>query len=202
MGAAAIADNGIVDSTVPEGLDDRDRGLVRRIAGQRDMRAFETLYHDYRSRLGPFMYRIVQDRAVHEEVFNDVMMTVWRKCGTYNGKSKVSTWIFAIAYRVCLKSLRGRRPVAELDEADLPGADARPDFERRDLVRHALARLSPEHRLVVELSYFQGNNYREIAGIAGCPESTVKTRIFYARRRLREIMRGLGEQGYAENEHE
>ncbi|MEM9209338.1 MAG: RNA polymerase sigma factor, partial [Pseudomonadota bacterium] len=66
-------------------------------------------------------------------------------------------------------------------------------LEQGDLVHHALSRLSPEHRLVIELSYFQGNSYQEIAAIAGCPENTVKTRVFHARRRLQNIMQDLGE---------
>ncbi len=180
--------------------DGDDRSLIRRIAEGRDVDAFERLYHTYRKRLGPFTFRIVRDAAANEEVFNDVMLTVWRKSHTYNGQSKVSTWIFSIAYRQCLKALRGRSKLA--DEAEVPEAsiDERPALEQSDLVSHALTRLSPEHRLVIELSYFQGNNYREIAAIADCPENTVKTRVFHARRRLKEIVAELGEPATTEKE--
>ncbi|MDJ0938429.1 MAG: sigma-70 family RNA polymerase sigma factor [Woeseiaceae bacterium] len=176
-----------------------DRSLIERIADARDAGAFERLYHDYRRRLGPFMYRIVRDPAANEEVFNDVMLTVWRKAETYNGQSKVSTWIFAIAYRQCLKVLRGRPDTVGIDEAPEESVDERGTTERRDLVGQAIAQLSPEHRLVIELSYFQGNTYSEIAAIADCPENTVKTRIFYARRRLKEIMAALGERPAVED---
>lgn len=168
-----------------------DRSLIERIAEAEDVEAFERLYHDYRKRLGPFMYRIVADASANEEVFNDVMFTVWRKAATYNGTSKVSTWIFSIAYRQCLKCLRGRSSAVVAHELVAQGNDERPALERRDLVQKALARLSPEHRLVIELAYFQGNSYHEIAAIADCPENTVKTRMFYARRRLKEIMAAL-----------
>ncbi len=163
------------------------------------MAAFETLYHQYRKRLGPFMYRIVRDPAANEEVFNDVMHTVWKKSSSYNGKSKVSTWIFAIAYRQCLKSLRGRTVTVQTDLPEVGQNEEGRRMEQGDLVRHALARLSPEHRLVIELSYFQGNSYQEIAEIAGCPENTVKTRVFHARRRLQSIMQDLGETSVREN---
>ena len=183
-------------------VDTDDRALLARIAGARDAAAFERLYHSYRRRLGPFTYRIVRDAAANEEVFNDVMLTVWRKAGTYSGTSKVSTWIFAIAYRQCLKALRNRPDTVGLDGLDEPGRDESPARERRDLVAVALAQLSPEHRLVIELSYFQGNTYQEIAAIAACPESTVKTRVFYARRKLKEIMGTLGETGVAGGQQE
>ena len=183
---------------VPE--DGDDRSLIRRIADGRDVDAFERLYHAYRQRLGPFTFRIVRDAAANEEVFNDVMLTVWRKSHTYNGQSKVSTWIFSIAYRQCLKALRGRSQLAEETEAPEASIDERGALERSDLVGHALTRLSPEHRLVIELSYFQGNNYREIAAIADCPENTVKTRVFHARRRLKEIVAELGEPAATEKE--
>ena len=174
-------------------LDGDDRTLIRRIADGRDTGAFERLYHAYRKRLGPFTFRIVRDAAANEEVFNDVMLTVWRKSHTYNGTSKVSTWIFSIAYRQCLKALRGRSRLPDNGDAIEPSVDERGSLERSDLVAQALTRLSPEHRLVIELSYFQGNNYREIAAIADCPENTVKTRVFHARRRLKEIVSELAE---------
>ncbi len=198
MTGLALATTDVAGRTTTAPTDSEDRSLIRRIAASRDSIAFERLYHDYRKRLGPFMYRIVQDQGANEEVFNDVMLTVWRKADSYNGTSKVSTWIFSIAYRQCLKCLRGRSANVPLDDRDAQGVDEHPRLERRDLVRHALGRLSPEHRLVIELSYFQGNNYQEIAAIADCPENTVKTRMFYARRRLKEIMADLGERPPAE----
>ncbi len=192
--AAALAEIEPPKGMTKTATDDDDRRLIERIAARRDTAAFERLYHDYRRRLGPFMYRIVNDQAANEEAFNDVMLTVWRKASTYNGRSRVSTWIFAIAYRQCLKSLRSARRYR--DEQALPDelAAEAGNPERQDLVATALEGLSAEHRLVIELSYFGGHTYQEIAEIAGCPENTVKTRVFHARRRLRDIMAGLGER--------
>ena len=178
--------------------DSDDRSLIGRIAGTRDTAAFERLYHDYRRRLGPFVYRIVRDAAANEEVFNDVMLAVWRKAASYSGKSKVSTWIFGIAYRQCLKHLRGRKEMVELDDSVHDSVDDREAIERQDLVVRALEKLPPEQRLVIELSYFQGNTYNEIAAIAECPENTIKTRVFHARRKLKGIMAELGERTSAE----
>ena len=193
MAAARPAEPGVWRVMAKTATDDDDRALMQRIAAARDTGAFERLYHDYRRRLGPFMYRVVSDPAVNEEAFNDVMLTVWSKASAYNGASKVFTWIFAIAYRQCLKALRTARRHGSGEElpSDIAAEGDNPDD--RDLVAKALSLLSAEHRLVIELSYFTGHTYQEIAEIADCPENTVKTRVFHARRRLKRIMSELGE---------
>ena len=198
MATATLAGPGLMEQTnagrSESRIDADDRSLIDRVASGRDVAAFETLYESYRRRLGPFMFRIVRDTAANEEAFNDVMLTVWQKASAYNGESRVSTWIFGIAYRTCLKCLRSKRrdanttPVVE----DLPADEGNAD--ERDLVAHALTRLTDEHRMVIELSYFLGHTYQEIAAIADCPENTVKTRVFHARRRLKQIMNDLGER--------
>lgn len=176
----------------------RDRELIARIAVDRDMDAFEQLYESYRVRLGPFLFRIVRDAAANEETFNDVMLTVWKKADQYQGESQVSTWIYAIAYRQCLKCLRGKRHeknTVELPEnlyADVPSTD------NKELVAKALTQLSEDHRMAIELSYFWGSTYQEIADIAGCPESTVKTRVFHARQKLKLILNQMGGQSLSE----
>lgn len=194
MAAATLAGPGSMEQKTATGTDEEDRSLIGRIAAARDVAAFEALYESYRRRLGPFMFRIVRDSAANEEAFNDVMLTVWQKASSYNGQSRVSTWIFGIAYRHCLKCLRGMQKGGETTTLpeDLPSRDGR--LDERDLVAHALTRLTDEHRMVIELSYFQGHTYQEIAAIADCPENTVKTRVFHARRRLKTIMSELGER--------
>lgn len=185
----------IENRTLP---DERDRGLIARIAVDRDMDALEQLYQSYRERLGPFLFRIVRDEAANEETFNDVMMTVWQKAGQYQGGSKVSTWIYAIAYRQCLKSLRGKRHeknTVELPEDLTANSDG---AENRELVTRALTGLSEDHRMAIELSYFVGCTYREIADIAGCPESTIKTRVFHARQKLKQILSEMGSESFEE----
>ena len=127
------------------------------------------------------------------------MLVVWRKAASYSSDSKVSTWIFAIAYRRGLKLLkRFDEPVAD-DESMLsqPGDDT-PETEvmhrqLRAVLGAAMAQVSAEQRAVLELTYYQGCGYREIAEIMGCPVDTVKTRMFHARRRLRLLLAGQRE---------
>jgi RNA polymerase sigma factor (sigma-70 family) len=163
--------------------------LLQRIAaGYRS--AFEALYRGYYPRLTRFLERVIRRPHSVEEVLNDAMLVVWRKAASFNGRSKVSTWIFSIAYRKALKALkRFDEPVESDDEAfesTLPGPEGQL-MQRQlcDQLLEEIARMSFEHRTVIELTYYHGCAYKEIADIMACPVDTVKTRMFHARRRLR-----------------
>jgi len=168
--------------------------LVHRVAG-RDHAAFEALYREYYPRLKRFVDRVAREPQLVEEIVDDTMFVVWRKAHTFNRSSKVSTWIIGIASRRRLKALErlgDDAAVVELDEVASP-AECGPEGQllRQDLRRrlsHALDSLSAEQRRVVELTYFEGRTYREIAAITGCPVDTVKTRMFHARRRLKVLL--------------
>ncbi len=172
-----------------------DVRLVARVAAG-DLRAFETLYKAYHSRLSHFLARMVRRPPVVEEVVNDTMMVVWNRADTYNGMSKVSTWIFAIAYRRALKALRrADEPMEDLyadrRESHEPGPEQLTGRNQaRDRLGLAMDHLSHDHRAVVHLAYFQELGYREIAEIMDCPVDTVKTRMYHARRNLRGVLAG------------
>jgi RNA polymerase sigma factor (sigma-70 family) len=161
-----------------------------------DLSAFEELYRIYQPRLARFLMNLVKRPELVEEVLNDTMMTVWQTAGNFRGSSKLSTWIFAIAYRKAIK-IRARwpDPVEAEPGNEQASEDPSPDDElhhqrRHDALVAAMDRLSTDHRAVVDLTYFHGMGYREIAEIVNCPVDTVKTRMFHARRRLREVMPG------------
>ena len=131
-----------------------------------------------------------------EEVLDDTMLVVWHRAATFNGRSKVSTWIFAIAHRKALKALRRwdeplEEACAETLVESAPGPEQQSaDAQTRAILLRALGALSVEQRAVVELTYFHGLGYREIAQIVDCPVDTVKTRMFHARRRLKAWLAG------------
>jgi RNA polymerase sigma-70 factor (ECF subfamily) len=174
-------------------------GLIRRVAAK-DRKAFEALYHLYYRRLFGYLLKLTRRADIVEEVLNDVMLAVWKGAPGFDGRSRLSTWIFGIAYHKALKAL-ARRPE---EPAEAPGIE-RPepvDAEepeslawRRELagvLGQALGVLPAEQRAVVELTYYYGLAYQEIAEIMGCPVNTVKTRMFHARRRLKELLPGMG----------
>lgn len=170
-------------------------GLVAAVRA-RDLRAFEQLYRRYQPRLTRFVGTLLRSPALVEEVVNDTLMVLWQKASDFTGASKLSTWLFAIAYRKALRA-RSRLPDAQESDAalaELPDAVSTDAALSRDRTRAALQRamagLSADHRAVVDLTYFHEIGYREIAEILGCPVDTVKTRMFHARRHLRRAMTG------------
>jgi RNA polymerase sigma-70 factor (ECF subfamily) len=174
--------------------DEQDAALVERVAGG-DVRAFEALYRAYHPRLTRFLALMTQRRAVVEEALNDTMLVVWRRAHTYNGQSKVSTWVFAIAYRTACKALRTQdvplEDPADEQPSEAPGPDRQSAArETQVALRRALAQLTHEQRHVIVLTYFHDLPYADIAQIMDCPVDTVKTRMFHGRRRLRALLSG------------
>jgi len=167
--------------------------LIARIA-QRDLRAFEQLYRIYHPRLSRFLINILRRPHLVEEALNDTLMVVWKRPEGYNGMSKVSTWIFAIAYRTALKARsRHDEPVEDHGAETRESLEAGPEQamghrQLQAILSSAMGQLSPEHRAVVDLTYFHEAGYQEIAEILDCPVGTVKTRMHHARRRLREML--------------
>ena len=180
-------------SSTRRSSEDADVALIGRVAAG-DLHAFETLFRIYHPRLDRFLSLMTARRTLVEEVLNDTMFVVWRRSRTYNGQSKVSTWIFAIAYRTALKALRDQDEPVESDAGDeVSSEDPGPEQQlMADQIRAQLFRgleaLSAEQRSVLVLTYFHDLPYNEIARIVDCPIDTVKTRVFHGRRRLRALL--------------
>jgi RNA polymerase sigma-70 factor (ECF subfamily) len=172
-----------------------EMALLERVR-RKDLHAFERLYRIYQPRLARFLFNLVQRPQLVEEVLNDTMMVVWDTAGRFRGNSKLSTWVFSIAYRKAIKAkLRWPDPVEDQTLDTRVSNDPAPDHELdqqrlHDALISAMNDLSPDHRAVVDLTYFHGLGYREIAEIMSCPIDTVKTRMFHARRRLRQALTG------------
>ncbi len=175
----------------------RDESAELRLIGQiadGDRRAFETLYRAYFSRLARFLDRMTHNTAMIEEIVNDAMLVVWRRADTFDSSCKLSTWIFAIAYRTALKAIKYRDEPVDADPDLLYGDETfEPEAgfsqqQLQDRVAQALDVLPMEQRMVVNLTYYHGMGYEEISGIMECPVNTVKTRMFHARRRLKTLL--------------
>jgi RNA polymerase sigma-70 factor (ECF subfamily) len=169
--------------------------LIERI-GARDPDAFEQLYRLYQPRLHRFLVNLLRCAQLVEEVLDDTMIVVWQSARRFRGASKVSTWIFAIAYRKALKArTRWPEPVEDEDRDSRmdPGPGPEQQLQRQRLHQSliaAMGQLSANHRAVIDLTYFHGLRCREIAEVMNCPVDTVKTRMFHARRRLRKSLSG------------
>lgn len=178
--------------------DNADLALLARI-GNGDRNALRDLYTTYYHPLLRFIYRITGRLDLAQEGVNDVMLVVWGSSRSFGGRSSVSTWIMGIGYRKALKLLASSRRWTDrfvgvpedVIERYAPLVE-QSDDDLRDLLDEALRHLSPEHRAVVELTYFYGCSYEEIAAIADCPVNTVKTRMFHARAKLKKLLPALG----------
>ena len=171
-----------------------DETLIGRIAGG-DQLAMRTLFARHRVALYRWLLRLVRDEAPAEDLLSDVFLDVWRQAASFRGRASVSTWLLAIA-RHMAASARRRRNDAELDEATVstvpdPADDAEVTLQKKnraEALRQSLHRLSPDHREVIDLAYYHGKSVKEIAEIVSISEATVKTRTFYARRKLAELV--------------
>jgi RNA polymerase sigma-70 factor (ECF subfamily) len=179
-----------------------DERLIKAIAsGNRS--AMRTLYLRHNARVFRFISRLVADRALAEDLVSDVFIDVWSKAGSYEGRSQVSTWLLAIARFKALSAINrhrevlGDEPAMELveDTADTPEETVLKE-DRTAQLRRCLAQMSREHREVIDLVYYHEKSVEEVAQITRLPKNTVKTRMFYARKRLAQLLASHQDFGY------
>lgn len=157
-----------------------------------DRSAFDELFENYHPRLFRFLFRLTKSHGAAEELANDVMLTLWKDAGRFRGESKVSTWIFGIAYRQSLAYLRKRKlrlvSFVEPDaiEQVANGFEIDGKLEREDWVRQGVEKLPAKQKLTVMLVYFLGLSCEETASVTGVPTGTVKTRMFHARQKMKQ----------------
>lgn len=185
-----VANNKIVDMPTFADVANDEYTLLNQIV-EGDSLAFEAFYKIYYPRLYRFILRITRQADYVEELIQETLMVVWEKPDNFNFDSKISTWIFGIAYNKSLKFLsKIGRYAGDVEVESLQDtlgddtANQAQSLESRDWINTGLALLSPEQRAVVELTFYHDLSYQEIARIQNCPENTVKTRMFHARKKL------------------
>jgi RNA polymerase sigma-70 factor, ECF subfamily len=176
-----------------------DRALIKAIAGG-DAKALERLFARNQTRVFRYLTRVVRNEAVAEELMNEVFLAAWQSAGRYEGRSEPSTWLISIAHNKAVSSLRKKREVSGYDddaaaqiedEADTPEVTSQ-KMDKAAQMRAAMQRLSSEHREILDLVYYQEQSVSQAAEILRIPEATVKTRMFYARKKLSELLKERG----------
>jgi RNA polymerase sigma-70 factor (ECF subfamily) len=175
-----------------------DEMLIRQIAAG-DKPAMRTLFARHQVKVFRFVLRIVRDAALAEDTVSEAFFDAWQHAGRFERRSSVSSWLLGIARHRALTAAR-RRPTESLDcdaaqNAVDPARDPEAELGRKDagsVIRGALADLSREHAEIIDLVYYQEKSIREIVDILDIPESTVKTRMFYARKRLAALVAAEG----------
>lgn len=172
-------------------VDESDATLMSRIA-QRDQLALGEIHSRYHGRITRFVRRWAPSGELANEISNETLWIVWQSAARFRSASSVSTWILGIANNLGRKTLQrqGRAEVRQsryfdgADDAYEPGAQ----IEISEWLALALARLPVEQRVAIELAYNLGHSCQEIAETMNCPVNTVKTRMFYGRRRLKTLL--------------
>ena len=188
------------ESSYSVAADESDYRLIERIASG-DRLAMHTLYTRHSVRVYRFALRLVNNETVAEDLVSDVFLDVWRKGRTFEGRSQVSTWLLAIARHKAIDVMNSRStdPLDEetYDSVEDPSDNPETATEKtqnRAILLNCLAQLSVAHRQIIDLVYYHQKTVNEVADITGIERGTVKTRMFYARKRLAEL---LGKQGIA-----
>ena len=175
-----------------------DEVLISRIASG-DRLAMQVLFARHHVKVYRFVLRLVSNPTTAEDLISEVFLDVWRQASRFEARSQVSTWLLAIARFKALSALR-KRPEEELDDekaaaiedtADDPEVTAQKK-DKSEVLRKCLSELSPDHREIIDLVYYHEKSVEEVAEIVGIPEATVKTRMFYARKKLAELLKNSG----------
>jgi RNA polymerase sigma-70 factor (ECF subfamily) len=173
-----------------------DRELIERCRAGDDT-AFGELVDRYKDLVFGLVYRMVADQGLAEDLAQEVFLKVHRGIPYFRGEARLSTWIFRIVQNVCVQA-RSRRPADEPLEgtprSDSPvrefGSEDRAfaGVETRDRLTKALSRLPENYRMLVVAHYLRGVPYDALAESLNLPMGTVKTHLYRAKRRLRELL--------------
>lgn len=176
--------------------DTQDLALIERIGGG-DEDAMTALYVTYEKPVYAFALKKVNDPQAAADVVHEVMIAIWKSAKSFQGRSKVKSWIFGIAHNKIVDYIRkdAKYDSDELDE-DLPDVSINSTEElaeaaqNRDFLQYCLKKLSDLHRQVVHLAFFEDFSYVEIAEMTNTPEGTIKTRMFHAKQLLKKCLAG------------
>ena len=175
-----------------------DRDLVGRVA-KGDRAAVRLLFMRHHARVYRFVARQTGSEAMADDIANEVFLELWRQAPRFEGRSEVSTWLLGIARFKALSHLRKKSEawIGDDDAAAVPDSADTPEVtvmkeNKAAALRRMVDALPEEHRTVVDLAYYHGKSVAEIGEILSIPVATVKTRMFYARKKLGEALKAAG----------
>jgi len=166
-----------------------------KLASKGDEAAFRQLYDSTYGKVTFYLRRLISDENLVEDVLVETYTAVWKGAKSFKGKSKVSTWIIGIARNVAMNELRRLKTHEDLDAHYEISDDSLPDtesFDRQGLMKKALLKLTPKHREILDLVFFHEMRYPEVSELLDIPVSTVKTRVFYAKDALKDVLKHMG----------
>jgi RNA polymerase sigma-70 factor (ECF subfamily) len=198
MGEPAVIAQNLISTAADRRETPADDSLIKQIAEGNKL-AMRALFARHQLRVYRFALRIVRDAGLAEDVVSEVFIDAWQHAGRFEGRSTVSTWLLGItrhkaltaANRRTTESIDSETAMNVVDPANTPEAELG-HKDTGTVIRRCLANLSPEHAEIIDLVYYQEQSIKEIVAILGIPENTVKTRMFYARKRLAALVAAEG----------
>ncbi|MCS7196900.1 MAG: RNA polymerase sigma factor [Aquificaceae bacterium] len=163
--------------------------LIKRIA-RGEEKALRELIRTMQGRVYAYCLSLVACHEDAEELTSEVFYQVWKSAKNFKGRSKATTWLFGIARNLCMNHLRKKKvQFMELMEGDAvyTPEEEEPEYDP-EVIKRAMEELSPAHREVLYLAFYEELSYGEIASLLGIPENTVKTRVFHAKKKLKELL--------------
>ncbi|MGX5803030.1 sigma-70 family RNA polymerase sigma factor [Bradyrhizobium sp. Arg314] len=175
-----------------------DRALVDRVA-KGDRAAVRLLFMRHHARIYRFVVRQTGSEMMADDIANEVFLELWKQAPSFEGRSEVSTWLLGIARFKALSSLRKKKEdwIDDDDAAQIPDGADTPEVvtmkeDKAAALRRFVDALPEEHRTVIDLAYYHGQSVTEIGEVLEIPVATVKTRMFYARKKLGEALKAAG----------
>jgi RNA polymerase sigma-70 factor (ECF subfamily) len=158
--------------------------------------AMHVFYARHNAQIYKFIFRMVRDTSVAEDIVRQVFLDVWRNARQFEGRSQVSTWLHAIARSKALTALNRRRH-EDIEQNNVREEPTPPEMspnrgQTNAILLNCVAQLSPVHREIIDLFYYHEKSVEEVGEMIGIPQSTVKTRMFYARKQLVDLLTDAG----------
>ena len=171
-------------------VDAEDNRLVERCL-QGDEKAFESIVDKYKNSIFNSVYRMIHSFDDAEEITQKVFVKVFEKLNTYKPRYKLFSWTFRIAVNETLNYINQQKRFDELPDDLVNGNSPEHEYEAKELqekIQNALTGLDPQYRIIIVLKHLQNFSYKEISKIVSIPEKKVKSRLFTARKNLKDIL--------------
>lgn len=176
-----------------------DKQLMRRIT-EGDEDSLHLLYSMYGPKMYSYAYSLLQDYDLADEVVQDCLVVVWQRSSDYRGQGRLIAWLLAIIHHKSISWLRKSRPIPLDDMRNDPvSSDMTPPHvaesrEKNRIIQQVLQKLSPDHRMVIQLVFYQRLTLVETANVIRCPLGTVKSRLAFAKQILKGVLTRAGFQ--------
>lgn len=197
---AFSADSGQLFSAAAVFMTEPDEATLVADCLQGDQAAFERIVERYQGPVFNIALRMVHDYEDARDIAQRVFIKAYENLGSYDPRFKIFSWLYRMAVNESINFLKGKRSYLDAArrmffEGRIPVEASQDEDDRIGKLERALMALNPEQRAVVVMKHLSGRSYRDLSRILEIPEKRVKSRLFEARRRLRELLTGRGIKG-------